>query len=70
MVFIRTALHKVWYAHTIHGAGIFSYILVDLNDFHVGKYTSPMDCLGPGISLYLTVSYIPSGFVGFCTSTV
>ena len=48
--------------------GIFSYILVDLNDFHVGKFSSPMDSLGWYISL--TVSYIPSGFVGFCKSTV
>ena len=32
--------------HTIHGAGIFTYIYHKHQPFIVGKYTSPMDGMG------------------------
>ena len=33
--------------HTIHGTGIFTYMLIDVYGFHVGKYTiRPMDAIG------------------------
>ena len=33
--------------HTIHGTGIFTYMLIDVYGFHIGKYTiSPMDATG------------------------
>ena len=34
--------------YSIHGTGIFTYILVDFSGFHVGKYTSPKDAVCNG----------------------
>ena len=42
----KYTVHPPWIlSHTIHGTGIFTYIWL-IFMVNVGKYTSPMDCLG------------------------
>ena len=55
----------VYQTHRIHVTGIFTYISVFFNGFHVGKYASPINPIGKGNHVILPqpapVWHVPPG---------